>query len=218
MEFGIFHRYFPDLTTAQLDQLKSLGPLYTEWNARINVISRQDIGNLYERHVLHSLGIAKVTGFKPGSRILDAGTGGGFPGIPLAIAFPDVHFHLVDSTAKKLRVVGAIAEAIGLKNITTEHARLEEHWDQYDFVVSRAVASLSQMVSWTMKNVRKESKNIIPNGILYLKGGELLDSWTVGQLDNRSKFINFRIYPLNAYFSEPFFGTKSLVHLFYSDH
>jgi len=165
-------RYFPNLSAQQVHQFELLGKLYPEWNAKINVISRKDIENLYERHVLHSLGIARVINFKPGTKILDAGTGGGFPGIPLAILFPEVHFHLVDSTAKKLAVVKAIAGETGLNNITTEHRRLEDHRGLYDFVVSRAVASLEEMVQWVWKNVKKDGVNDIENGILYLKGGE----------------------------------------------
>jgi len=165
-------RYFPNLSAQQVHQFELLGKLYPEWNAKINVISRKDIENLYERHVLHSLGIARVINFKPGTKILDAGTGGGFPGIPLAILFPEVHFHLVDSTAKKLAVVKAIAGETGLNNITTEHSRLEDHRGLYDFVVSRAVASLEEMVQWVWKNVKKDGVNDIENGILYLKGGE----------------------------------------------
>lgn len=193
------------MTAVQQAQFRQLGPLYREWNARINVISRKDIENLYERHILHSLGIAKVISFKPGTRILDAGTGGGFPGVPLAIMFPEVHFHLVDSTAKKLSVVRNIADAAGLDNISTEHGRLEGHHRKYDFVVSRAVASLDDMVRWVGKNIRAEGFNGLPNGILYLKGGEL---------EEELADANNKVYPLQEYFSEPFFETKTLVHLF----
>jgi 16S rRNA (guanine527-N7)-methyltransferase len=244
LNFDLIESHFPSLTAGQLDQFRQLGILYPEWNAKINVISRQDIDNLYERHVLHSLGIAKVINFKSGTRILDAGTGGGFPGIPLAILFPEVHFHLVDSTAKKLGVVRQIAEATRLENISTEHCRLEAHSGRYDFVVSRAVATLDQMAGWVFKNIKQAGFNDIPNGILYLKGGELegelrsLEAWrqggmeawrqggmekygagkqfnslTIEQLNNRT--IKHQIYPLSRYFPEPFFGTKSLVHLFY---
>jgi 16S rRNA (guanine527-N7)-methyltransferase len=173
LEFGIWNlnRYFPDLSPAQLKQLEQLGPLYHEWNAKINVISRKDIDNLYERHVLHSMSIARAIEFKSGTTVLDAGTGGGFPGIPLAILFPDVYFHLADSTAKKLSVINAIAAETGLNNITTEHVRLEDHYKRYDFVVSRAVASLDEMVQWVWKNVKAVGFNDLPNGILYLKGG-----------------------------------------------
>jgi len=216
LESGIINTYFPLLTTAQAAQFEQLGPLYTEWNAMINVISRKDIENLYERHVLHSLGIAKLIHFKPGTRILDAGTGGGFPGIPLAILFPDVHFHLVDSTAKKLTVVQAIASETGLKNITTEHCRLEDHKGRYDFVVSRAVTTLDEMIRWIWENISKACFNDLPNGILYLKGGDLNEEIMKiipgGEAEARK--INYNIYHLHDYFSEPFFDTKSIVHLF----
>jgi 16S rRNA (guanine527-N7)-methyltransferase len=203
---AIIQKYFPDLTSSRLEQIKQLEPLYRDWNSKINVISRQDIENLYERHILHSLAIAKVIRFKAGTTILDAGTGGGFPGIPLAIFFPDSQFHLVDSTAKKLTVVKDISMVMGIENITTEHCRLEDHWGKYDFVVSRAVASMEQMLNWVWKNIKKEGFNDIPNGLLYLKGG------TIEQLNHRTMSQN--LYPLKSYFSEEFFETKALVHLF----
>ena len=199
-------RYFPGLPGEQLVRLEMLGGLYQEWNSRINVISRQDIDNLYERHILHSLCIGRLIHFQPGTTVLDAGTGGGFPGIPLAIYFPECTFHLADSTAKKLKVVRAIADALHLDNVTTEHCRLEEHNRKYDFVVSRAVASLDQMVGWTWKNIRPGGTEALQNGLLYLKGGD------IEQLSNRA--IQQKVYPLNQYFQEPFFETKFLVHLF----
>jgi 16S rRNA (guanine527-N7)-methyltransferase len=215
LEFGIIQKYFPSLTAGQVEQFKQLGRLYPEWNAKINVISRQDIDNLFERHILHSLGIAKVLKFKPGTKILDAGTGGGFPGIPLAILFPDAQFHLVDSTAKKIAVVKAIAAETKLKNITAEHQRLERHLEKYDFIISRAVATLDQMVDWVFKNVRKDGFNSIPNGILYLKGGDFLEELKSMETGRQGdKETEYDIYELSEFFSEPFFLTKKVIHIF----
>jgi 16S rRNA (guanine527-N7)-methyltransferase len=209
LESGIVYKYFPDLTESQSAQFEQLGCLYREWNSKINVISRQDIDNLYERHILHSLGIAKVIRFKPGTAVLDAGTGGGFPGIPLAILFPEVCFHLVDSTAKKLTVIKNIIEIADIRNVTTEHCRFEDHAMKYDFIVSRAVASLDLMVKSLWKNIRAGGFNEIKNGLLYLKGGEISEEFR--SMEAWRKYV---IYPLNAYFQEDFFETKSLVHLF----
>lgn len=206
MKPELAQRYFPDISGLQLEQFLKLGPLYHDWNTKINVISRQDIGNLYVRHVLYSLGIARIIRFKAGTRILDAGTGGGFPGIPLAILFPEVHFHLVDSTAKKLKVVSEIARETGLINVTTEHCRLEDHRARYDFVVSRAVSSPDEMIRLVWKNVGKSAFNDLSNGILYLKGG------AIEQFNSLT--IHSRIYPLKEHFAEPFFETKYLLHLF----
>jgi 16S rRNA (guanine527-N7)-methyltransferase len=215
-----------------MKQFEHLGPLYTEWNARINVISRKDIGNLYERHILHSLGIAKVIEFRPGTEILDAGTGGGFPGVPLAIFFPETDFHLIDSTAKKLNVVQNIAGELGLKNITTKHIRLEDHRGIYDFVVSRAVASLDDMVRWVRKNIKEVGINEQKNGILYLKGGEVIEelagmeAWGHGGMEagkrgsgeavkrGSGEAMKYTIYSLSDFFKEPFFTTKKLIHLY----
>ena len=198
-------KYFPSLTSRQIDQLSSLLPLYKDWNSKINVISRQDIDELYLRHVLHSLAIAKIIQFKKGSVILDVGTGGGFPGIPLAILFPDSNFHLVDSINKKLKVIDAVVKDIGLKNVKTTHARAEELTDKYDFIVSRAVTSMPIFVAWVKNNVSSTSFNDLRNGILYLKGGDL---------DNELKaFPNAKIYELSNYFEEDFFETKKLVYL-----
>ncbi|MCK9398779.1 MAG: 16S rRNA (guanine(527)-N(7))-methyltransferase RsmG [Bacteroidales bacterium] len=216
MNSDLIIRYFPDLSTHQINQFEQLGPLYQEWNALINVISRQDIDNLYERHVLHSLGIAKVIDFKPRTKILDAGTGGGFPGIPLAILFPQAHFHLIDSTAKKLTVVQNIAGETGLNNITTEHSRLEDHRGVYDFIVSRAVTSLpefSRLVSHLLSDV---SNNAISNGILYLKGGDIdkelksMEAWGHGGMEAGKHSI----YPLSDFFTEEFFLTKKVIHIY----
>lgn len=169
----IILKYFPDLTEEQRRQFAALYDLYIDWNAKINVISRKDIENLYEHHVLHSLGIAKVIRFRPGTSIMDLGTGGGFPGIPLAILFPDVKFHLVDSIGKKVRVATEVANAIGLKNVTFRHARAEEEKQLFDFVVSRAVMPLADLVKIIKKNISPRQQNVLPNGLICLKGGEL---------------------------------------------
>ena len=166
-------KYFPDLTETQRQQFAALGDLYADWNAKINVISRKDIGNLYEHHVLHSLGIARAIRFRDGTRVMDLGTGGGFPGIPLAILFPETSFHLVDSIGKKIRVAQAVAEGIGLRNVSFSHARGEEVKEQYDFVVSRAVMPLADLVKLVRKNISKPQRNALPNGLICLKGGEL---------------------------------------------
>lgn len=201
-------KYFPDLNPEQIHQFDALGELYNQWNAAINVISRKDIEHLYERHVLHSLGIAKVIRFSAGSQILDVGTGGGFPGIPLAILYPDVDFHLVDSVGKKIKVVNAVAEALDLKNVTTEKCRAEELTGKYDFILSRAVASLSEFTGWTKKNIARTSRNPLHNGILFLKGGDLTP-------ELREVQGKYQIYKLERYFDEPFFETKSVVHLWF---
>lgn len=231
LESGIITNYFPSLTNAQIAQFEQLGPLYRQWNAMINVISRKDIDNLYERHILHSIGIAKVIEFRPGTKILDAGTGGGFPGIPLAILFPMADFHLIDSTAKKLTIVQNISEEIGLKNITTEHGRLEDHRGRYDFVISRAVASLDDMVRWVRKNIKEDGINDLENGILYLKGGEIDEELNIFEISpkrpilkstkhqiiqspNHPMFKRYNIYHLSDFFHEDFFQTKKLIHLF----
>ena len=169
----LISKYFPNLTQEQEQQFEMLGPLYTDWNAKINVISRKDIGNLYEHHVLHSLAIAKVIRFRADTTVMDLGTGGGFPGIPLAILFPDVRFHLVDSIGKKIRVAQAVADAIGLKNCEPCHLRGEEEKGRYDFVVSRAVMPLPDLVKIVRKNIAKEQRNALPNGIICLKGGDV---------------------------------------------
>jgi 16S rRNA (guanine527-N7)-methyltransferase len=202
----IILKYFPELTSVQRNQFEALYPLYTEWNAKINVISRKDIEHLYEHHVLHSLGIAKVIRFTSGTRIMDMGTGGGFPGIPLAILFPEVSFHLVDSIGKKVRVATEVANSIGLKNVTFRHARAEEEHGVFDFVVSRAVMPLADLHKIVRKNIRKEGQNALPNGIICLKGGELERE----ALPFRHKVV---MTELKEYFEEPYYETKKVVYL-----
>ena len=169
----IILKYFPHLTETQIEQFRQLEPLYADWNAQINVISRKDFSEFYERHVLHSLGIAKFTRFANNTKILDVGTGGGFPGIPLAILFPEVQFHLVDSIGKKIKVVNGVVESLGLKNVRAEQIRAEQLQEKYDYVVSRAVTRLPDFVKWIRKNISKKQKNPLPNGVIYLKGGDL---------------------------------------------
>ena len=202
----LIEKYFTSLTDKQKEQYAALGTLYPEWNAKINVISRKDIDNLYEHHILHSLGIAQVIRFTPGSRIMDLGTGGGFPGIPLAILFPEVHFHLVDSIGKKVRVAGEIAQAIRLKNVTTAHERAEEEKGKFDFVVSRAVMPLADLVKIIRKNIATKQQNALPNGLICLKGGEL--ERETNPLKSRTHLTN-----LSDFFKEPFFETKKVVYV-----
>jgi 16S rRNA (guanine527-N7)-methyltransferase len=202
----LIHKYFPHLTETQINQFTQLEELYKDWNAKVNVISRQDIDTLYERHVLHSLGIAKVLQFSPGTSVLDVGTGGGFPGIPLAILFPDSRFHLVDSIGKKIRVVQEIASAIGLKNVRIEQKRAERLDDTYEFVVSRAVTRLAPFVGWVQKNISRNSFHDLRNGILYLKGGDLAEE--LSEVNQKAS-----IYALSDYFAEDFFETKKVVYV-----
>lgn len=202
----IINKYFPDLTEEQKQQFTALNDLYTEWNSKINVISRKDIGNLYEHHVLHSLGIAKVIRFRPGTEVMDLGTGGGFPGIPLAIMFPDARFHLVDSIGKKIKVATEVANALGLKNVTTRHCRAEEEKAQFDFVVSRAVMPLPDLVRIIHKNIRKKQMNSYPNGLFCLKGGDL--SGEIQKFKHSAEVIN-----LSTYFKEEYFDTKKVVYV-----
>ncbi len=202
----VIQTYFPELNEQQCQQLEALYDLYTDWNAKINVISRKDIENLYLHHVLHSMGIVKMLRFKDGSSIMDVGTGGGFPGIPLAIFFPNVQFHLVDSIGKKIKVGQAVAEAIGLKNITFRHCRVEEEKEKYDFVVSRAVMPLADLVKLVRKNIKKEQQNALPNGLICLKGGELQHEI----LPFRNQALSLE---LGDYFKEEFFKTKKVVYV-----
>ncbi|MDY8138809.1 16S rRNA (guanine(527)-N(7))-methyltransferase RsmG [Aquimarina sp. 2201CG5-10] len=201
----ILLKYFPDLTEEQKSQFSKLKNLYTEWNAKINVISRKDIESLYERHVLHSLGIAKTMKFKEGTQVLDVGTGGGFPGIPLAILFPDTRFYLIDVIAKKIKVVNEVASALELKNIKAEQRRAGTFDDRFDFIVSRAVTNMPDFVKWIRKNIAKKSRNELQNGILYLKGGDLTE-----ELAAFPKAVQ---YDLSDYFEEEFYETKKVVYL-----
>ena len=199
-------KYFPDLTEEQKRQFAALYDLYLDWNSKINVISRKDIENLYEHHVLHSLGIAKVIRFRPGTQIMDLGTGGGFPGIPLAILFPEVHFHLVDSIGKKVRVASEIANSIGLKNVTFRHARAEEEKGKFDFVVSRAVMPLTDLLKIIRKNISSKQQNALPNGLICLKGGELGNETM--PVKNKTT-----LWDLKELFEEEFFETKKVVYV-----
>ncbi|MFT5751295.1 MAG: 16S rRNA (guanine527-N7)-methyltransferase [Flavobacteriales bacterium] len=198
-------QYFPDLTETQLQQFAQLKELYQDWNLKINVVSRKDIDEIYLRHVLHSLGIAKVQAFKPGSKILDVGTGGGFPGVPLAILFPETDFHLVDSIGKKIKVVNEVVEGLGLTNVKTTNDRVENVTGQYDFIVSRAVAQMETFVRWVKGYIAKKNVHELKNGILYLKGGDLTEEL--------EKYTTASIYSLTDYFQEDFFETKKIVHL-----
>ena len=203
---NIIQHYFPALTASQKDQFAKLDPLYREWNDKINVISRKDIDNLYVHHVLHSLGIAKVISFREGSQILDVGTGGGFPGIPLAILFPHCSFHLVDSIGKKITVVKNVSEALGLKNVTSEQSRAEDLRSRYDFVVSRAVADMKEFFGWVRNKFKPVSNNDLDNGVLYLKGGDVED-------EMRKLKRHYTVFDLNLYFNEAFFETKKVVYV-----
>lgn len=198
-------KYFPDLTPEQQSQFAALSSLYKDWNLKINVVSRKDIDELYLRHVLHSLGIAKVQPFLPETNILDVGTGGGFPGIPLAILFPESNFHLVDSIGKKIKVVEAVANAMELNNVSITNDRVENVSGQYDFIVSRAVAQMETFVRWVKSRVAKKSQHELKNGILYLKGGDLTEEL--------AHFPKATVIPLSNFFEEEFFETKSVVHL-----
>lgn len=203
----IILKYFSEITEKQKEQFAQLLPLYTDWNSKINVISRKDMDQFYVHHVLPSLSIAKVVQFKKGTTILDAGTGGGFPGIPLAILFPEVKFHLVDSIGKKITVVNEVASTLELSNVSAEKARVEEMDNKFDFVISRAVTALPQFTKWVFPLILKKQINSLPNGILYIKGGDMEDE--ISQLKNRNK-----IYPVNQFFEESYFDTKKVVHIY----
>lgn len=202
----LINKYFPNITEEQHQRFAALDALYRDWNSKINVISRKDIDNLYEHHILHSLGIAQVIKFKPGTRVMDLGTGGGFPGIPLAIMFPDVHFHLVDSIGKKIRVCDEVRTALGLTNVTTEWTRGENLKDKYDFVVSRAVMPLTDLVKLVRKNISPKAQNAMPNGLICLKGGEL-------EHEVLPMKTHTLITSLSDYFEEEFFETKKVVYV-----
>ncbi len=206
MAIAIIEKYFPKITVDQKEQFNALGQLYPEWNEKINVISRKDIDNLYEHHILHSLGIAKVFSPKPDTSFMDVGTGGGFPGIPLAILFPECNFYLIDRIGKKIKVAEEIAQNIGLKNVAFRHAGVEEEKQTFDFVLSRAVMPLSDLVRLVRKNIKKEQKNALPNGVLCLKGGDL-------QAEIHPFKKTSLLFDLGNYFNEDFFKTKKVVYV-----
>ncbi|MBL0315996.1 MAG: 16S rRNA (guanine(527)-N(7))-methyltransferase RsmG [Flavobacteriales bacterium] len=201
----IFH-YFPNLSSSQREQFTSLYPLYEDWNSKINVISRKDIDQLYVRHVLHSLAIYRFIQFQPGSKILDIGTGGGFPGIPLAIMMPDVQFLLTDSIGKKITVVQEVSQALGLQNVKAQHIRSEQVRDKFDFVISRAVAEMKELLAWSQNKIISKQINAIPNGLVCLKGGDLKDEFSGLRKD-------IETYPLSSWFKEEFFETKKLIYV-----
>lgn len=200
-------KYFPGLSENQLEQLEMLWPLYSEWNEKINLISRKDLPHFYERHVLHSLSLMKVIRFAPGTRVMDFGTGGGFPGIPLAIACQDVEFMLIDSIGKKIKVVNEVANSLGIANVTARQARGEDINEKFDFVVSRAVKSLPVFLPWVRNKIKRDGFNELANGVLYLKGGDF-------QEELASVKENYRIFELSAYFEESFFETKKIIYLY----
>ncbi|WP_400076853.1 16S rRNA (guanine(527)-N(7))-methyltransferase RsmG [Winogradskyella sp. R77965] len=198
-------KYFPNLTETQINQFGALEALYKDWNAKINVVSRKDIDELYMRHILHSLGIAKVIEFTDNSSILDVGTGGGFPGVPLAIMFPNCQFHLVDSINKKLKVINAVCEAIELTNVKTTHSRVEAINETFDFIVSRAVTAMPEFTKWVKGKIAKKQQNELKNGVLYLKGGDLTEEL--------KQYTNVKAFLLSDYFEDDFFETKKVIYL-----
>lgn len=202
----LIQKYFPELTTEQIEQFGRLRELYELWNAQINVISRKDMEHLYEKHVLHSLGIAKVCSFVDDTEILDVGTGGGFPGIPLAIMFPNAQFHLVDSIGKKIKVVAEVVTALGLKNVKAEHERAEKIHHTYDFVISRAVTRMAPFMGWIQNKINRNHYNPLDNGVLYLKGGDLAEE--LSEIKRK-----YKLYNLPDYFEEEFFDTKKVVYV-----
>ena len=204
MSVSLILKYFPEITDEQKQQFEKLEKLYTEWNEKINVISRKDMDGLYEKHILHSLGIAKVMPFADGTKVLDIGTGGGFPGIPLAILFPEVSFTLIDSIGKKIKVVEAVSEGLGLKNVTAVHGRAEKLKEKFHFVVSRAVTQMPEFLRWLKGKFEKEQFNEKHNGVLYLKGGDLAEELAG---------LRCEIFQLKNYFQEEFFNTKKVVYL-----
>jgi len=202
----LINKYFPELKTDQIEKFRQLEELYKDWNSKINVISRKDMDHFYEHHVVHSLGIAKVQGFLPGASVLDVGTGGGFPGIPLAILFPETEFLLVDSIGKKIKVVQEVAKAAGINNVEAIQSRAEDIKPKFDFVISRAVTTLPEFIHWVANNFKKENKHALKNGILYLKGGDL--EAELAPFKSKS-----RVYLLSDYFQESFFETKKVVYV-----
>ena len=205
MDASVIKHYFPEISTVQFEQFQALSSLYVHWNSQINVISRKDTENFYERHVLHSLAISKIIDFTPETKILDIGTGGGFPGIPLSILHPQCHFTLIDSIGKKIKVVQEVKNALKLQNVSAIHGRAEEVKGQFDFIVSRAVTSMPEFVKWTKGKISSRQRTILPNGILYLKGGDLSEEL--------KPFPKARLFPIKTYFPFEFFETKVVVYL-----
>jgi 16S rRNA (guanine527-N7)-methyltransferase len=199
-------KYFPNLTPEQIECFEKMDTVYRDWNEKINLISRKDIDSLYEKHILHSLAIAKIITFRPGTKILDVGTGGGFPGIPLAVLFPSTHFVLIDSIGKKIKVVQAVAEELGLRNVTAIHTRVEEVKDEFDFVISRAVTAFPVFVGLVKKNISRKQLNSLPNGIIYLKGGDFEE-----EIKDYKRSIE--VSEIAKFFEEPFFETKKILFL-----